>query len=539
MGRRWILATSLGLVLFTSGAGFARADGPEVGPARLSGVDGDVRFHRPGVEDWGAARLNTPLSPGDALETGAGGNAEIQLGPRAFVRAAGGTRLDLGSQEADGVRLRVGAGHVALDLRDAMPGRGVEIETPNGSLAVGRAGYYRIVVAGDASTFAALRGGRATLTPAGGAPVAVAADRQVVVTGQDGWSVRVGAAAPPSAWDRWNERRTDALLGAASVGHVGPEVYGADALDRYGSWRTVDTYGAVWTPANVPAGWSPYTTGRWIWDPRFGWTWLDEAPWGWAPYHYGRWVLVGRVWAWAPGPLVVRPVYSPALVVFLGGGVGASVGAGWPLYWAPLGWGEPLIPWWGRPGFVGVATWRGWGGPRVTSVTVYRHVHVTDAVVGVSAERFGRDHERPRRIDRVEARRLTPVRGALDVRPAREPERRAVLPRAPERAVQPAPRAAAPAPAAPPPSREQREPRRERNERRHEVVRTERRATTPPPVRMAPPAAAAGPVRVGPAARAPRQPADPPRERHRPAQERGERHERRGDRGAISTRSAP
>ena len=111
----------------------------------------------------------------------------------------------------------------------------------------------------------------------------------------------------------------------------------------------MESYGNVWVPATVAPGWVPYSTGRWIWDPRFGWTWLDDAPWGWAPYHYGRWVFVGNYWAWAPGPIVVRPVYSPALVVFLGGGVHIGVSLARPVYWAPLGWGEPCIPWWGRP----------------------------------------------------------------------------------------------------------------------------------------------------------------------------------------------
>src|SRR5207249_2027001 len=44
-------------------------------------------------------------------------------------------------------------------------------------------------------------------------------------------------------------------------------------------------------------------------------TWVDTAPWGWAPYHYGRWVFVDGFWAWAPGPIVHRAVYAPALVV--------------------------------------------------------------------------------------------------------------------------------------------------------------------------------------------------------------------------------
>jgi len=114
--------------------------------------------------------------------------------------------------------------------------------------------------------------------------------------------------------------------------------------------------------------------------------------------------------------------------VFLGGPVRVGVR---PVCWAPLAWGEPIVPWWGRPGFVGVATWRGWGGPHVvnnvvvnrtttvnvTNINVYRNVTVNNAVVGVSSDRFGHHDERPRRIEQAEARQLTPVRGALDVKP--------------------------------------------------------------------------------------------------------------------------
>ncbi len=466
MSARQIFATFLALILFVGSSGFAGAADPpppppgappappgaatrssEATPARLSYINGDVAFWRPGTESWTPASLNTPLAPGDALNTGTGGNVEIQVGPRAFVRAAEGTQLGLDSQEPDFLRLRLTAGHAALDLRRLAPGQTVELETPNGVFTVERTGYYHVQVSGDSTVFATFRGGSATLTPAGGAPTAIAANQRLIVSGVDAPRVQVGGAPQLSAWDRWNYERTDSLLRAASARYVGPDVYGADALDQYGSWRTVDTYGSVWVPTSVSTGWVPYSTGRWIWDPRFGWTWLDDAPWGWAPYHYGRWVSVGDYWAWAPGPVVVRPAYSPALVVFLGGGgasVSVSIGAARPLCWAPLGWGEPVIPWWGRAGFVGVASWRGWGGPRVvnnvvvnrvtsvnvTNINVYRNVHVTDAVVGVPAERFGRGHERPQRIGRAEVRQLTPVRGALEVQPIavtpalRESERR-------------------------------------------------------------------------------------------------------------------
>jgi len=400
----------------------------EATPPRVSYLHGDVSLWRPGAQDWTAAALNMPLAPGDVLYTGPAGNVEIQVGPRAFVRAAYGAQIGLDNQEPDFVQLRVTSGYAAADLRELQPGQSVELDTPGGAFTMERAGYYHAEVGADTTTFRTHRGGSATMTPSGGAATPVAANQQVVISGGASPRVETGAAAPLSAWDRWNYQRTDYLTQPASAKYVPAGVYGAETLDQHGSWRSVESYGSVWVPAGVPAGWSPYTTGRWIWDPRFGWTWLDEAPWGWAPYHHGRWVFVGSYWAWAPGPVLVRPVYSPALVVFLGG----PVVVGRPLYWAPLGWGEPVIRWWGGPRFVGVAWWGGWGGPRVvnnvvitrtatvnvTNITVYHNVNVTNAVVGVPAGRFGQPGVRPVRLaDAAEVRQLAPVRGALEVRP--------------------------------------------------------------------------------------------------------------------------
>jgi len=405
----------------------APTEATEVIPPRISYINGQVSFWRPGADDWTPAKVNTPLAPGDVLYAGPDGNVEVQVGPRAFVRAAEGTQIGLDNQESDFLQLRLTGGLAALDLRELPAGQTVELDTPNAVFTVERMGFYRAEVESDSTTFRAHRGGVATMTPAGGEATQIAGNQQVVVTGAESPRVETGAAPALSPWDRWNNERTDYVIRSASTRYVPRGTYGTEELDQHGSWRTVEQYGAVWVPAGVPAGWVPYSTGRWIWDPRFGWTWLDDAPWGWAPYHHGRWVFVGSYWAWAPGPIVVRPVYAPALVVFLGGGVRVGVR---PLCWAPLAWGEPIIPWWGRPGFVGVATWRGWGGPHVvnnvvvnrtttvnvTNINVYRNVTVNNAVVGVSADRFGH-HERPRRIDQAEVRQLAPVRGALDVKP--------------------------------------------------------------------------------------------------------------------------
>jgi uncharacterized protein DUF6600 len=404
----------------------------EAPPARISYLNGDVSFWRPGAAEWTPARVNTPLAPGDSLYTGPNGNAEVQIGPRAFVRAGEGTQVALDNQEPGFVQFRITAGRASLDLRGLAQAQTVELDTPNAAFTIERTGYYHADVTEDSTTFQTQRGGSATMTPAGGVASTVAGSQQVVIMGTDAARVDVGPAPGLTEWDRWNYRRTDQIVNSPSARYVAPGVYGTRELDRYGSWRAVEGYGSVWVPRAVATSWTPYSTGRWIWDPSYGWTWLDDEPWGWAPYHYGRWIHVGGFWGWAPGPIVSRPVYAPALVVFFGGGARLSVGL--PLAWAPLAWGEPVIPWWGRPGYVGRASWDGWGGPRVVNnvvisnttivnvqnITVYRNVtglSGVNAVVGVPADRFGRVDARPSRFSQADVQQLTPVRGRLAVKP--------------------------------------------------------------------------------------------------------------------------
>jgi hypothetical protein len=400
-------------------------------PPRLSFVDGQASFWRPGAEEWVAAQVNTPLAPGDELYTGPTGNLEIQIGARAYVRAWGGTHVGLATLEPDYLQFTVRAGHASLDLRRLDAGHTVEVATPNAAFTIEHAGYYRLSVTEGRTSFITRRGGRATVTTASGAAASIAPSEEVVVQGADSPQTATYVAPPLDDWDRWNYARTDQLIDAVSARYVSPGVYGVDDLDHYGSWRVVQTYGPVWVPTGVPVGWAPYSTGSWVWDPFFGWTWVDTAPWGWAPYHHGRWVFVDTFWAWAPGPIVVRPAYAPALVAFFGprGGVGIGPAVGW----IALGWGEPIVPWWGPAGFVGVPWWGGWGGPRIVNHVVishttvvhvhdihtYRNADVRNAVVAVPRDRFGRDLVPRARIAQVDVRQLEPLRARIEVAPAR------------------------------------------------------------------------------------------------------------------------
>ena len=400
-------------------------------PPRLSLAEGQVSFWRPGGEDWTPARANTPLAAGDSIYTGPGGNAEFQVGERAYVRIGESTQLQLSSIEPDFVQFKLTAGEASVDLRQLAPGHTVEVDTPNAAYSIEHVGYYRFNVDQQATILITRRGGNATLTPANGQAVRVNASEEIVAAGTETPTLETYAAPDLDSWDRWNYSRTDHLLDSMSVRYVPPSIYGAADLDHSGSWRSVPEYGAIWVPDAVAPGWAPYSAGQWIYDPVFGWTWVDDAPWGWAPYHYGRWVYVNGFWGWAPGPIVARPVYAPALVAWLGGvRITAGVGVGW----VALGWGEPLVPWWGPRGFVGVPSWRGWGGPRVVNQTVinnttvnvtnikvqnftYVNTQVHNAVIATSTEHFahgGREftHPAPEQL-----REVRPFERGIDLRP--------------------------------------------------------------------------------------------------------------------------
>jgi len=436
---RWLVATLIGGLLGGGTAATAQPDegiGFERTPPRLSFTDGEVSFWRVGAEDWTPAQVNTALAPGDELFAAKGANLELQVGERAYLRAGAETQLGLTSLEPDFLQIRVTTGYVSLDLRSRKASQTIEIDTPNAAFTVENTGYYRVQVDGDTTTFISRRGGRATVTTATGAPAAIAPSEQVVVRGTDAVQIETYAAPELDAWDRWNYARSDSQIDAVSTRYVASGVYGVDDLDHHGDWRVVPSYGAVWVPRGVAAGWAPYSTGRWIYDPYYDWTWVDYAPWGWAPYHYGRWVHVSGYWGWCPGPIVVRPYYAPALVAFFGGGgfsIGVSVGRP-AVGWVALGWGEPLVPWWGPSHFRRSPHWGGWGGPRVVNnvvvkhktvihvdeINIYENARVRNAIVAVDRDHFGRRSVRDVRRARADADKFKPLRGDLPVKPGRE-----------------------------------------------------------------------------------------------------------------------
>jgi hypothetical protein len=405
-------------------------------PPRVSFIDGEVSYWRPGTEEWAAARANLPLAEGDALYAGSESNFEVQFGTRNFVRADENSQIALVELEEGRIQFQVTSGRVSFDLRRLSAGNRLEVSTPSAVFLIEDPGYYRVEVDSRETHFITRRGGEATLTTADGRSLSIFPSEDIVVTAGTPVKVATYAAPPPDAWDRWNDERSDRIGESASARYLPPDVYGAEELDHYGHWRVVATYGSVWIPYGVSASWAPYSTGYWVWDPYYEWTWVDDAPWGWAPFHYGRWVLIDGFWAWAPGPVVRRSVYAPALVGFMvaGSGVSVNISVGLPVWWVALGWGEPVVPWWHRHRYHGRPRWDGWGGPRIVNNREFRDSPFTNvaeiryrnadlqrrAILTVPPDKFGRDRQHATVETRYRSRDFTPLRGEVPIKPSRE-----------------------------------------------------------------------------------------------------------------------
>lgn len=434
------MALALSFVLVASSPAASSAEEEYNGPTppRLSLIEGPVSFWPAGGSDWEAAPPNLPLEPGDVLSTGDGARVELEVGWRSFLRLAAHGSLGFDTLETQLQRFTLNEGRATLDVRGLDPGTRLEFRSPHATLVVTSPGTYDIRVDPERSRFTVYDGSGATVVGPQGSTV-VAAGSEVVTGSGFAQPVRYDAPALDD-WVRWGRERSDRILAAASRQYVPEGVYGARDLDDHGTWRSVPTYGQVWVPARVPSTWAPYTTGRWVWRDVYGWSWVDTQPWGWAPFHYGRWVWLDSYWGWAPGP-VVRPVYAPALVAFLSPPVGVVVGVRPYVSWVALGWGEPVLPWWGPTWYRGRPCWRGWGGPTyINEVHVhvdrrrsirhdhfkidrYRNQRFRDAVVSVDRRQF--DHRSPKwmRWNDQEQQRFRPVRDAGPP-PGRRVERR-------------------------------------------------------------------------------------------------------------------
>jgi len=305
-----------GVVLLAFSAS-ASADPPSR-VARLGYLNGPVSLSPAGESEWVEAAINRPLTSGDRLWADRGARAEIQLGG-AMLRIGADTALSVLNLDDDIVQLQLTQGALNLRVRRLPANQVFEIDTPNLAFTLRRPGQYRIDVDADGNaTTILVRQGQGEVRSDGVAYL-IDAGRPYRFAGSDLRERQHLDEWPPDDFDRWSSERDRRDDNSASARYVSPDVLGYQDLDNEGTWRVDATYGNVWMPSRVAAGWAPYRDGHWAWVDPWGWTWIDDAPWGFAVSHYGRWAHLGGGWAWVPGPVASRAYYAPALVVFVGG----------------------------------------------------------------------------------------------------------------------------------------------------------------------------------------------------------------------------
>lgn len=286
----------------------------------------------------GREALNWPLTSGAVIETSGAARAEARIGTTT-LRLDGGALLEFVELGDERIWLRLNRGSLILEVRAAEHAAGLVLDAHKARIRFDAPGNYRSDAAGGTTAVSVYTGAASIEAPA----LAVRAGERILLLGGTEGHYVLGQAAQDD-FRHWSLGRSRQDIASR---HLPPEMTGHEELERHGHWRETAEHGPVWFPQDLPADWAPYRWGRWVWVAPWGWTWIDPAPWGFAPFHYGRWAIIGGRWAWLPGATASRPVYAPALVVWLGHpgwSVTFASGPAPAVGWYPLGPREIYYP---------------------------------------------------------------------------------------------------------------------------------------------------------------------------------------------------
>jgi hypothetical protein len=336
--RQWARIAAIAvLALFGCIAVFAQDDDPPPQAGRLSALTGTVSIQPAGSQDWGQAYANLPMGPGDRIVTDQDGRAEIEV-ERTYIRIGPNTDVTLVDISDSALTFGVAQGSVVARSQGLWPNQSLYVQTPSGTVTVNQPAGVRIdVMPSDQTAVFSDRWGSAYISGAGDFSQQIGEGQAIELVGTNPVSSQWLAPIGGDDLDRFNDQRNALIEHASSWQYISPAIPGGQDLDANGEWAAASDYGPVWYP-RVDAGWAPYRNGHWANRDPWGWIWVEDESWGYAPFHFGRWVTINGRWGWVPGPREARPVWSPALVVFVGGQPGMSA-------WIPLGPGEPFRPW--------------------------------------------------------------------------------------------------------------------------------------------------------------------------------------------------
>ncbi len=335
---------------------------PSMVVGRVYDVEDGLLRYVPDENDWVAVVRDAPFGAGDALYSGSRGKAEMIVPNGTWIRIGSATQIQFVALDNDVTEADVAAGTARFYNKGGRTA--VKATCPFGYVLAYPGAAFDFYVGENSAEVVALEGSVSFVLSATNARYDISAGSPSILA--DGRQVASGAGAPDEAWDAWNVARdnfwaTKFAARGPSYQYLPPALRDdAYSLDENGQWEPVSYEGSerwLWRPTTVPAGWAPFTAGRWT-----EWygdqTWIPAEPFGYVTHHYGSWVLVGNSWYWAP------PV------------VGAHPGR--PLLNMAFAWSPGRVSWIYNDGYVGWVplapsevyySHHHWGGPRTEVIT--------------------------------------------------------------------------------------------------------------------------------------------------------------------------
>jgi hypothetical protein len=276
---------------------------------RLSLVEGDVQYQRPGA-DWEDAKLNLPIQQGFRLQT-ANGYAEVEFEQGLTIRLANNSTLEFAdlslvdSRRITKLNLSAGTAVVTAHLsrNDEL-----SIAASGMQLAVPHSAEFRVDASPNDGWVTVFHG---KINVESGARQVSLGSGHTLHENAELSSPEIVQSPARDDFDKWVSQRDQALSGAQSDGALqsGRYTTGFADLDFFGTWGAIPGFGYGWQPYGAGLNWTPFVAGQWMFMGNTGWNWVSEEPWGWLPYHFGSWLNAPGVgWVWVPqGALSWQP----------------------------------------------------------------------------------------------------------------------------------------------------------------------------------------------------------------------------------------
>jgi len=298
---------------------------------RIAHIEGQLLRYVPDDDDWVLTEKDTPFGDYDLLFSSDDGKVEIIMPNNTLVRISGDTQVQLIELTSDITEIDMSSGSARLYNKSSSAV--VKVTTPFGDVIMPPQTRCDVSVQETQTEIVSLEGSVDFIHSGRNTRQEVIAGSSSLIATTD--QIIASAHSVSPEWDEWNVDRdvqwTRRMQARGESKKYLPESLQADAfeLDTNGSWERVNYEGAdnyFWRPRYVSAGWTPFSSGRWIvWHGEQ--TWVPYDSFGYVTHHYGNWVYARNCWYWAP------PVS------------GVMVSAGLPLLNIGVGWYPGRVAW--------------------------------------------------------------------------------------------------------------------------------------------------------------------------------------------------